>query len=273
LTTGPTPNSEIGAVPPREWDARAYHTVAEPQFEWGKRVLSTLELRGDEVAMDAGCGTGRLTTLLAERIPRGVVVGVDRSENMVRVAAETLGPLGSRATVVLADLSSLPFRAAFDVVFSTATFHWILDHDALFASVYGSLKAGGVLHAQCGGTTNLERIHRRARALTETPVFAPMFIRWRTPSYHADAETTRQRLQRTGFDSIETNLEPAPFVFPSAEAFATFVSTVVLRPFLALISDERLRKSFVAQITEAAAGDSPAYELDYCRLNIRARRP
>ncbi|HTE48134.1 MAG TPA: methyltransferase domain-containing protein [Gemmatimonadaceae bacterium] len=264
---------DASGAPPREWDARTYHTVSEPQFEWGKRVLATLELNGDEVVIDAGCGSGRLTTLLAERLPRGRVVAVDRSVNMVKMAGETLVPFGDRALVAAADLSNLPFIAAFDVVFSTATFHWIVDHDRLFASLFDALRAGGRVHAQCGGGTNLIRIHTRADALTALPEFASYFRDWSVPKEFADAETTCARLERAGFHDVDTNLEDAPFVFPDAQAFRTFVSTVVLRPYLAKLGDERLRDSFLDRITNAAAADSPAFELDYCRLNLAATKP
>jgi trans-aconitate 2-methyltransferase len=256
----------------REWDARAYHSVSEPQFAWGKTVLSTLELRGDETVMDAGCGTGRLTSLLLERVPAGLVVAIDRSSNMTRVAAETLAPFGTRAPIVVADVSVLPFGSCFDVVFSTATFHWVRDHDRLFAHIRSCLRPGGRLHAQCGGGANLQRVRGRARALMQTAEFASLFRAWEDPWEYADADTTRERLIRAGFTDIHTGIEPSPVNFLSAESFSAFVATVILRPYLNRIADEGLRKSFLDQITSAAAGDDPAFELDYWRLNIRARR-
>ena len=105
------------------------------------------------------------------------------------------------------------------------------------------------------------------------PDLAPLFSDWREPRNYADAETTRVRLERAGFRDVDTSVESSPVTFPSADAFAAFASAVVLRPVLAQIPDERLRKSVVDRITELAGADSPAYELDYCRLNIRARKP
>jgi trans-aconitate 2-methyltransferase len=257
---------------PREWDARSYHAVSEPQFEWGRRVLGSLELAGDETVIDAGCGTGRLTTLLAERLPRGSIVALDRSDNMAKVAATTLAE-HSRTMVAVADISNMPFRPTFDVVFSTATFHWVLDHDTLFAELHRVLKPGGRLHAQCGGGANLHRVQSRAYALSQTPEFAPMFVGWQWATYYADIESTTRRLHAAGFVDIDVGLEAAPFVFPNADAYATFVSTVVLRTFLSRIADADLRRKFVDQITELAGTDTPRLELDYWRLNIRARRP
>lgn len=258
------------ASTPREWDARSYHAVSEPQFEWGRRVLSTLALRGDEHVMDAGAGTGRLTALLLERLPRGRAVAVDRSVNMTRVARETL-PI-PRADVVAADLSNLPFSGAFDVVFSTATFHWVRDHDRLFASLFAVLRPGGRLHAQCGGGRNLERIHHRAHDLMLTPDFASRFVGWEEPWEFATAEITRERLARAGFHDVRTDIEETPFTFADADAFRTFITTVVMRPFLACLTTEELRNAFLDRIVAQAERDSPAFTLDYWRLNMSATR-
>ena len=223
--------------------------------------------------LDAGCGTGRLTALLAERLPNGHVVALDRSSNMTQVASSTLSPFGERAAVVHADLIALPFAAAFDVVFSTATFHWVLDHDRMFADLFAALKPGGRIHAQCGGGLNLARLHRRAVALARSAQFAPDFVGWSDPWNYSSAEDAHARLMRVGFTDVHTWLEEAPATFADAEAFRVFIKTVVLRPFLAPIGDEGRRAAFVDRIVDAAAQDNPPYTLDYWRLNITARRP
>ncbi|PYX90229.1 MAG: 16S rRNA (cytosine(1402)-N(4))-methyltransferase, partial [Acidobacteria bacterium] len=110
-------------VKSREWDACAYQRVSGPQFSWGKKVLARVSVRGDETVLDAGCGTGRLTRDLLELLPRGRVVGVDLSENMLRAAQEQLQDFHPRVKFVSADLQHLPFRESFDGIFSTAAFH------------------------------------------------------------------------------------------------------------------------------------------------------
>src|SRR5579863_8637271 len=113
----------------REWNSAVYHQLSGPQVSWGKKVLARLRLRGDEVVLDAGCGTGRLTADLLEALPRGRVVGVDLSQNMLGSAREHLSPqLGNRVALVACDLLQLPFLQAFDGIVSTAAFHWVLDH-------------------------------------------------------------------------------------------------------------------------------------------------
>jgi trans-aconitate 2-methyltransferase len=255
----------------REWNAEAYHRVSDPQFRWGVAVLERLPLDGDETVFDVGCGTGRLTSLLVERLPRGHVVAMDVSSNMLQKARGTLRRRQSRASFVLADASALPASASADAIFSTATFHWVLDHEVLFRSLHGALKPGGRLVAQCGGGPNIQRVHDRAAVLMNDRVFAPFFTTWSEPWEFADAETAARRLIAAGFDEVRTSLEPTPVVQPDAAAFAAFLTSVICRPHLARLPAEA-HAMFVGELTRQAAGDDPAFELDYWRLNIEARR-
>src|SRR5919206_2947783 len=133
----------------RSWDGAAYDRLSTPMEQLGREVMERLELRGDETVLDAGCGSGRLTEVLLERVPDGRVIGIDVSASMIDAARKRLGP---EADLRVADLVGLDLGGeTVDVVFSTATFHWIADHDALFASLRGVLRSGGRLVAQCGG--------------------------------------------------------------------------------------------------------------------------
>lgn len=258
----------------REWNAGAYHQISNPQFAMAMPVLARLPLTGGETVLDIGCGTGRVTAHLLERLPAGRVVAIDLSMNMLSAAREHLAPrFGGQAAFLLADASALPLIASAEAIFSTATFHWVLDHAALFRSLRQALKPGGRLVVQCGGAGNLDRIHHRATALMESPAWAGYFTTWREPWEFADAATTRERLEAAGFSDIRTWVEPAPIVQPDAPSFATFVTNVILRHHLAHLPTTELREEFVARITERAAADSPPFELDYQRLNIDARRP
>ena len=258
----------------REWDAATYHRVSTPQFTWGQKVLAQLPLHGNETVLDAGCGTGRLTFELGALLPAGRVVGLDISQNMLREARDRVPvPLAGRAFFVAADLQDLPFTERFDGIFSTAAFHWVLDHDRLFGSLFGALRPGGWLCAQCGGGANLARLRGRAFALAASQPYAHA-LQGFTPTWeYADAATTRQRLQHAGFTDIETNLEEARIRFQNGGEFREFVATVILRQSLERIHTAELREKFLAELTRQAANDVPPYELDYWRLNMRARKP
>lgn len=261
----------------REWNAAAYHRISGPQFGWGMRVLERLELRGDETVLDAGCGSGRLTAELLQRLPQGQVIALDQSENMLAEARSRLQPeFGERVRFIRADLASLKLDREVDGVFSTATFHWVLDHSRLFTCLLRALRPGGWLVAQCGGQGNLDRLHGRAATLMAYEPFAPAFQGWSEPWFFADPVSTRDRLHAAGFVDIEVGLEPAPTPLASAEEFRMFIQTVVLRHHLARLTDtgaDLLATQFLHTLTAEASTDTPPFTLDYQRLNLRARRP
>jgi trans-aconitate 2-methyltransferase len=256
-----------------EWDAVASNRLAEPQFAWGTRVLDRLALRSDETVMDAGCGTGRLTELLLERLPQGRVLAVDHSRNMLDAARTRLARFGDRIRFVHGDLESVGMHAAVDVVFSTATFHWVLDHDRLLRSLRRALRPGGWLIAQCGGRPNLARLRERVATLMRQEPFAAFFSGWREPWEFPDDATEARRLSRAGFVDIETSLEPGPAVLPHRERYIAFLRTVVLFPHLDQIPNDQLQERFLAPLVEQASHDDPPFTLDYWRLNLRGRRP
>ena len=256
-------------MPSREWNAATYHRVSGPQVSWGKKVLSRVELKGNETLLDAGCGTGRLTEDLLQALPHGRVVGVDLSQNMLRTAREHLSAYGNRVRFLAADLTDLPFHQMFDGIFSTAAFHWVIDHDKLFRSLHRALKPGGWLIAQCGGGPNLARVRERARKLIEGPTYSQFLGNFREPWEFADAETTAARMRRAGFENIETSTEPAPTIFNSAKEFSEFIRNVVFHRHLERIPDASLGDAFIADLTDQAMKDDPPLTLDYWRLNLQ----
>lgn len=259
---------------PREWNAPTYHRVSAPQFAWGQAVLDRLVLAGGETVLDVGCGTGRLTALLLDRLPRGRAVGIDLSTAMLATARQELPAAArARAAFVHADAAALPIAGAADAIFSTATFHWVLDHPRLFRSLWRALRPGGRLVAQCGGGPNLERHHRRAEALMRAPSYASYFQAWVEPWAFADAATTQARLAEAGFTDIVTRVTAAPVVQPDRAAFTEFVTHVIFRPHLARLPDDRVKAAFVDDLASQAAADPVPFELDYWRLDFDATRP
>ena len=246
----------------RDWDAATYDRLSEPQVEWAGRVLERLPLRGDETVLDAGCGSGRVTRMLLDRLPDGHVIAVDAAPSMVELAREAVGP---RATVIHADLTELELDRAVDAAFSNAVFHWVLDHDALFRRLHAALRPGGLLAAQCGGAGNVERFHEAARAVADEEPFAPHLAGWSGPWNFAGAEETAERLERAGFGAVKTWLEPAPAVPRFSHEY---VRTVCLGHHVDRLPTE-LRDPYVAAVAERCG---QPLELDYVRLNIEATR-
>jgi len=257
----------------KEWNATLYHQISAPQVSWGKKVLARVSLRGDERLLDAGCGTGRLTRDLLEALPGGRVVALDVSQNMIDAARAYLEPdFAGRVEFVGCDLLDLPFDSEFDGIFSTASFHWVLDHERLFQKLHRALRPGGWLIAQCGGAHNLDRLLQRVHRLMHSPAYAQSFAGFPFPWEFADAETGADRLRRAGFVEIETSLEEAPTSFPNAPEYQQFVESVILRQHLLRIPQASVRQQFLTELTDQAAADDPPFTLDYWRLNLQGRK-
>ncbi len=253
----------MSGAAPRDWDAATYDRVSDPQVQMARPVLERLPLKGDERVLDAGCGSGRVTQMLLQRLPRGHVVAVDAAPSMVEQARVALD---GRATVLQADLQELTVPEPVDAAFSNAVFHWVPDHDRLFAQLFAALKPGGRLIAQCGGAGNVEGFHEIARAVALDEPYAEHLGGWQGPWNFASAEATRERLERAGFEAIDTWLEPWPVHPPEP---LEYLRTVCLGHHL-----QALPEGLRARYTEAVAArcGSPLM-LDYVRLNIDARRP
>lgn len=271
----------------REWNATSYHLVANPHVDWGKAVLERLPLLGNETVIDAGCGTGRLTELLLERLPQGHVIAVDQSANMLERAEAYLRPrFGDHVSFERHDLVDLPHKQIADAIFSTATFHWIPDHIRLFATLFRALKPGGWLIAQCGGARNIQTINDRATAILAQAPFAEHIDDWAGPWNFADAPETEHRLAAAGFTDVAAHIIEAPVVLKDEAEYREFLETVVLGSHLMRLpeapkempealggNDPSLRQMFLDQMVAGGATDDPAWSLDYTRLNLQGRRP
>jgi trans-aconitate 2-methyltransferase len=250
-------------VTTRSWDAETYDRVSDVQVQWARNVLDRLPLRGDETVLDAGCGSGRVTALLLERLPRGRVIGADSSEAM---AEHARAALGARATILVADLTELELDAPVDAVFSNAVFHWVADHGRLFERMFAALKPGGRLVAQCGGEGNIHEFLSLVDEISATEPFASHLRGFTRTWDFRGAEETAERLRAAGFDPVDTWLEPSR-VKPDDPA--AFLRTVVLGVHLDRLPQE-LHDTFVSAVL-ARAGTP--LELGYVRLNMEARRP
>jgi trans-aconitate 2-methyltransferase len=243
-------------VSPRDWDATTYDRLAAPMTRWGREVVDRLELRGDERVLDAGCGTGQVTSMLRERLPEGEIVALDGSAAMIAHARERLGD--DRVTYLRADLRRpLPVDPPVDAVLSTATFHWIPDHDALFANLAAVMRPGAQLAAQCGGRGNIASVEAALRDMGES---------FEGRKHFAGPENTRERLERAGFTDVEAWLqdEPTPL---AREDLEPYLATIALGDHVEGMGEDE-RRAF----THEVAIRLPASAIDYVRLNITARR-
>ncbi|MEY2474086.1 MAG: trans-aconitate 2-methyltransferase [Actinomycetota bacterium] len=258
--------------PRRAWDGDAYHRLSAPMEEMALPVLARLELQGDESVLDAGCGSGRVTKHVLDAVPNGRVVAVDADADMVRAAAATLA--GTPAIVRQVDLLELDLPTlgigidAVDAVFSTATFHWIQDHDTLFARMFAALVDGGRFEAQCGGGHNIASVHAVARDVARQEQYADELYDVEGVTNFYTPEETEERLRAAGFVDERCWLEEIP-VTPDDPV--GYLRTIILGQHVERLGDD-LGMAYVQEVADGL-GFPGKVTFDYVRLNISARRP
>ena len=245
----------------RSWSGADYDRLSTPMEAMGREVLERLPLTGGETVIDAGCGSGRVTEALLARLPSGRVIGVDQSASMIDAARERLG---DRAELYVADLSTFDLGLEADAILSTATFHWIADHDALFARLRAHLRPGGLLVAQCGGDGNIAGVHAAAREVMASEPYSASFDGWRGPWNFAAPGETEQRLGAADLEQARAWLQERPVTPDEPHAYLTEIN---LGAHLERLPEE-LRPRFVDAVVERLGG--PPVTIDYVRLNIDA---
>lgn len=249
-------------APVGEWDATGYQRISVPHEEWAAALMERLPLAGTETVLDAGCGTGRVTRMLVERLPEGRIVAVDGSAAMVEKVRDVIRP-GDEAFV--ADLTALELPEPVDAIVSSAVFHWIGDHDALFARMRAALVPGGRIEAQCGGQGNLDEFRRISGEIVAREPYAAHLeaAGFEEPWFYAGAEGTAERLRAAGFAEIETWLQPWEVIPPDPREF---MRTLILKPHIDSLPAE-LHERLLDEVL-AAVGEP--FAIDYVRLNISA---
>lgn len=260
----------MSAPAPADWDGRSYDRVSLPQQEWARSVLERLPLRGDEVVLDAGCGSGRVTKELLDRVPDGRVIAVDGSPSMVETAREVLSG-EDRLTLIVSDLLDVSpalleeegAGGEVDAVFSNATFHWIRDHDALFRALRSVMRPGARLVAQCGGRGNVAEWVAVIEELAAREPYEEYLQGVNAWNFYGPEET-EERLAAAGFTDIVTGLQEVPTVEPDDPR--EFARTVGLAAHLDSLPEE-LRDPFTDEVVQ---GLGEPFRLTYIRLNIDA---
>ena len=243
-----------------EWDASAYDELPLPHLRWGERVVAALRLTGDETVLDMGCGTGRDTAALLDRLPSGRVYAVDGSQQMLDGLRQRLAGRLDRVEVIHADLRRpLELPTPVDAVMSVATIHWIDDHARLFANLSKVLRPGGQLVIDGGGEGNIAAVHRAVDRLGVSQD--------RTGWNFRGVEETVRHLEDAGFADISVRLRPDPLVLQPGEQLEAYLAIVCLGPTIENLAPEE-RRSFVTSVAELI----PEATIDYVRLEIEAVR-
>lgn len=232
--------------------------------------------KGVENVLDAGCGTGKITKMLSSLITEGKLYAIDNDPNMILKAKENLCNIKNvkviRCDLASIELDNIPIK--FDVIFSNAVLHWILDHYTVLRKFYALLNFNGQLLIQCGGYGNLKKSIAIFNYIKESPEFIQYFANWQKSWYFAKPEKTKNILKEIGYKDVDVYLKKVLVNFESKEEYSIFLKTIVLRPYLKYLPGKTLQNKFLEKILSHIEKNSPRlmWNLDYVRLNIFAKK-
>lgn len=259
------------------WNPQDYAQNSRGQEAWARELLSLVNLQPDDVVLDIGCGDGRTTANIANRVPDGSVVGVDLSADMVAHASRHHGQASNHnLRFQQTDAAALPFVSEFSVVFSNATLHWVSDQRAAVRGIARALKPGGRFVAQMGGQGTFAEIIATFEHVARTPRwremvrFGPIPYRFNHPSAY------ESWLLECGLQIVECRLIPKDMVHEDTTAFIGWLRTA-WHPYSNGVPLE-LRDAFLEDVATHHMAASPPDEQGRVhaaavRLQVRAQKP
>jgi trans-aconitate 2-methyltransferase len=284
------------------WDAHVYDQISYPvQYRWGQQVIEWRSWNGNEIVMDAGCGTGLLTRDLAKKVPNGKVYAVDIDSNMIEQARTNLR-FFDNVEIVQSSFTDVELPKKVNVIFSNSAFHWVQDHRSAFQKFWEMLKpsiihkasnsdfpsrtdSSGQLLIQCGAYGNLQRIITVLERIAYSHQFKAYFIDWKQPWHFAKPDETDKLLKETGYVNRNAYSTKGSAAFPNQDAYAKFIKTVIMKSYLDHLStdannsndDESLKdlffNTFLNEIKKDNKRQGEQWHLDFVRLNIVANKP
>jgi trans-aconitate 2-methyltransferase len=222
-----------------KWNAQDYAKSSTVQAGWAQELITQLNLSGDEAILDVGCGDGKVTAEIARNVPRGVVLGVDSSAEMVEFAiAQHLHPAIANLQFACMDAREIDSSSTFDVVFSNAVLHWVDDHQAFLRGVNRVLRSGGKLVISCGGKGNAADIVKVFGALSQQSSWQPYFINFQFPYFFHSPDEYGAWLAEAGFQSVRVDLVPKDMIHTGKEGLARWIRTTWM-PYIHRVPESR----------------------------------
>jgi trans-aconitate 2-methyltransferase len=255
------------------WDAETYDKVSSTvQLEWGRKLLEKRKWIGNEIVMDAGAGSGKLTKILANRLPHGKVYAIDADHNMIQQAKSSLSSY-KNVQVIQSSMDKVNLPTKVDVIFSNSALHWILNQETVFSHFWQLLKPnGGELLIECDGYGNLDRISSIVFKIMQSDEFRRYFANWKQSWYFPKPDDTERLLQQIGFRDILVYLSDRTMVYPDLEGFTMFVKSVTLRTFLGYLPNSQKKEQFLNSFLNEFKQSGREWSLDFMRLSVFARK-
>jgi len=240
-----------------QWDAEQYAKYSGSQYEWALELIGKLQLQGAEDVLDIGCGDGKVTASIAERLLEGSVLGIDSSGEMIALARRRYGHYPTaRLAFEYLDVRELDAVSRFDVVFSNAALHWIKEHGDVLRRVRQAMKTGARFLFQMGGRGNARDVVAVLEAMLSHRKWVSFFINFEFPYGFYGTDEYARWLAEAGLTPVRIALIEKDMCHIDQDGFAGWINTTWL-PYLERIPDDR-KEAFVRELIETYLQENPA---------------
>lgn len=256
-----------------EFDGEKYRQASPHQKEWGKKLISSLQLAGNERILDLGCGDGTLTAQLAELVPNGSVLGIDASSGMIETACKNYK--AENLKFELMDINEIDFESEFDVIFSNATLHWVKDHKKLFANTFKALKPGGYIRFNFAGDGNCSNLYAVLREVMAFEEYSRYFEEFDWPWYMPKIEEYRTIVAESDFKDAKIWGENADRYFANVEEITRWIDQPSIVPIIKFVEDGKkqgFRDAVVERMIQRTTQDDGTCFETFRRINVFAKK-
>jgi trans-aconitate methyltransferase len=255
-----------------EFDGEKYRKASTHQKEWGERLISELDLNGNESILDLGCGDGITTEKLAQLVPNGSVMGIDSSQGMIE-AAKKLGK-GNLKFIIL-NINEIDYKSQFDLIISNATLHWVKDHKTLLKNCHQALKENGRVRFNFAGDGNCQNFFKIIKEAMNNNRYRECFEKFEWPWYMPTLNEYKNLVSKTHFREVTVWEENADRCFPNPEAMIKWIEHPSIVPFLKHVTteDKDSFRNFVVDrmVLETQQEDGKCFET-FRRINLSAKK-
>ncbi len=250
-----------------KWNAVDYTKSSSVQQRWARELIRKLNLKGSERLLDIGSGDGKVTAEIASHLPNGSVIGIDSSEDMIKLAQSMFSAdIFTNLRFQLNDANNLSFENEFDIIFSNATLHWIFDHRPVLKGIYKSLKHGGKILLQMGGHGNADEVINALAGMLKKDEWRKYFDGFNFSYGFFSPDEYSLWLREAGLNAKRAELISKDAVHQGISGFKSWIRTTWL-PYTQHLPEEK-RELFISQLADEYLQQHPADENGIVHVNM-----
>ena len=255
------------------FDGEKYKQASKHQKEWGNKLISALNLIGNEIILDLGCGDGVLTRQLSALVPRGKVIGIDASTGMLETA---MAPAQYNLTFICMDIDNIDFINTFDIIFSNAALHWVKNHKKLMRNSLAALKPNGSIQWNFAGDGTGESFNSTVTAIMNQNEYKGYFTNFEWPWYMPSKDEYEEILGNAGFSKVQLTFENADRYFANGDEMIRWIDQPSIVPFIQYVPDgkkESFRNAVIDMMIERTRETDGRCLETFRRINVKAIKP